>query len=1143
LAIIENGQSQRGWSFSLDAPEHYAIYEQVLRASGRDADSPLRIIAQFAKERPPEENTAFVRREFGGLFRGYLFSQKQLAVGSLPEGLRIAWGDTVETPQAALIPWPDVAETLRGMLLRGEYMPQGVLDQAFGHEALEAADALWEMHRDSADDIVIFENEDMFKGGHPDSTARIAEQLKDPEAHASIVATIKAFAGVYEQNRNVMRFHQYSPQRILRQIEDVQAPHTSFEATPGFAYQPPPIFISQDEVDKVLRDDHIADQRFATFQYFTQEHTPKEQADYLKNRYGTGGRYDNVLGQWHDSKGIKLSHGNLSEPDTVLILTWPKAAKRVAQLIAADRFLSPADKEKYPQYLVEQERLAAQREQRAYIEMMAPLPSAEKRDTLSLRLVGYINSLPQYEKRILGEHGLDGFHVPEIEQIDALLRSPQQTQQLMDAFRNIWGAASGIFERNMARSLGDELREIYPMEYIFKPGDMVHIGGERYEVLSLDDTEARLTDPKMPLVPVVYSRDDFNRRLADSNQNDRFLRVDTNAPAKLLPDEAAPAAIPDVPMEYRYGMGSEVWLDDGDYVVFTASDSEVHLYNPRFPILMRNMPPVEFEQMLAENPANDYLLEPVEEAQEEPAPEAEPALSPEAPRILYKKYLPILLEEIRKGELYPYLRERDTDAYDAEVSVGSELDSLADSIREDDPAFFEAYDSLPQFREWLAYDIFDRTYQDMPLESRDSLARNEVKSDCPAWAQRPPLLEQVREELYLRGFAVSEELIADGIEDTGAQDGRGDFLAVADFIEREYLSEDEPEPDLEGADIPERTEHDAFNEYAVMFIRQVYDDEAYRNARANSDEQNAQTECYAAVDRIMQSIGVDDLELYKLYYDTPGFRERMQAYVFRRTYTDTQREIARVLRPARARKTAAQRNYEFLAQLAPEILSGEADYLRLTSGAGMMPLHIDRLNRISLSVSHYYEQGGDRMADPDMIFDFDREAGTLNARTFQQSGLGVFQEVEAEDGRINTALERQLNTFTSQWFRNIRNQGYRREVMIVRYADDALELVYGEDGQVRDISGEVSLIEAYTREHGIVIPSEKETAPAPQPGYEGWSEPATEDNAPEHPGEPSDDVNAYLPEAAPAPEQEDDFDPHSMLRQEIIYEGRRFCIC
>ena len=41
----------------------------------------------------------------------------------------------------------------------------------------------------------------------------------------------------------------------------------------------------------------------------------------------------------------------------------------------------------------------------------------------------------------------------------------------------------------------------------------------------------------------------------------------------------------------------------------------------------------------------------------------------------------------------------------------------------------------------------------------------------------------------------------------------------------------------------------------------------------------------------------------------------------------------------------------------------------------------------------------------------------------------------------------------------------------------------------------------------------------PQPGFEQWSEPATPDNTPDNPGEPSDDVAAYLPEQGEPPQE------------------------
>lgn len=44
--------------------------------------------------------------------------------------------------------------------------------------------------------------------------------------------------------------------------------------------------------------------------------------------------------------------------------------------------------------------------------------------------------------------------------------------------------------------------------------------------------------------------------------------------------------------------------------------------------------------------------------------------------------------------------------------------------------------------------------------------------------------------------------------------------------------------------------------------------------------------------------------------------------------------------------------------------------------------------------------------------------------------------------------------------------------------------------------------------------------PEPQPGFEEWSEPATANNAPDNPGEPSDDIDAYLPPQGDPPAQQ-----------------------
>jgi antirestriction protein ArdC len=76
----------------------------------------------------------------------------------------------------------------------------------------------------------------------------------------------------------------------------------------------------------------------------------------------------------------------------------------------------------------------------------------------------------------------------------------------------------------------------------------------------------------------------------------------------------------------------------------------------------------------------------------------------------------------------------------------------------------------------------------------------------------------------------------------------------------------------------------------------------------------------------------------------------------------------------------------------------------------------------------------------------------------------------------------------------------------------AAELITEIDGHFTELQKD----REQTTEH------EQQAAPEPQPGYEEWSEPATPENAPDNPGEPSDDISAYLPEQGdpePQPEQ------------------------
>lgn len=116
-----------------------------------------------------------------------------------------------------------------------------------------------------------------------------------------------------------------------------------------------------------------------------------------------------------------------------------------------------------------------------------------------------------------------------------------------------------------------------------------------------------------------------------------------------------------------------------------------------------------------------------------------------------------------------------------------------------------------------------------------------------------------------------------------------------------------------------------------------------------------------------------------------------------------------------------------------------ADHQRLEAGAGMMPLVIEKCRVTSagtiFSLSHYGEQNGDLMADPDMTF---LQGGETSADffplSFRNDYLGMDRPavVWAEDGSIKGVYvkeQRNEATFAGQWLVNIKDQGYKPVVV------------------------------------------------------------------------------------------------------------------
>ena len=340
------------------------VVDEVLRVGGNREGSQLRIIYIFMIEQTPEEYTEFVRREYGTGGKGLVIDGTEYSVWFDELGMQVAVGHTVTDRilDKVFLSWEEVSGRIHQLLRQGEYAPQVVLDAARLNALEEHATVLAYMKHDMAEGVaeIVFGDTEIFHHGFPDTVKNLSELLAQPEYLSEINERLEGAALAYAEDKDIMRFHFYRPDKVSAQFKKFAKEAVPFGARDGFAWEEHPLFITQDEIDSFLaRGGSYSDGRLSTYAFYLQNKTEKEMADFLKERYGTGG-CSHALDGADDShadyngKGLKLARGSFGNPDTQVLLKWPQVAKRVTYLIENDKFLKAADYSRMPGYEREQ---------------------------------------------------------------------------------------------------------------------------------------------------------------------------------------------------------------------------------------------------------------------------------------------------------------------------------------------------------------------------------------------------------------------------------------------------------------------------------------------------------------------------------------------------------------------------------------------------------------------------------------------------------------------------------------------------------------------------------------------------------------------------------------------------------------------
>ncbi|WP_425323455.1 DEAD/DEAH box helicase family protein [Anaerosolibacter sp.] len=194
------------------------------------------------------------------------------------------------------------------------------------------------------------------------------------------------------------------------------------------------------------------------------------------------------------------------------------------------------------------------------------------------------------------------------------------------------------------------------------------------------------------------------------------------------PAPSEPELPPRENSHYAFSLGGTVYLGADEYEILSFDNNTVYLRDMKFPLFSKEFARSDFDRILRENPLNDHLITPEQSAKEK--------TETPSPRELYLTYLPDMVRRVQNDEVYSYLRDRNTDADSAKQELDSAIARIVLSMKEDHPDFYEAYNSLPQFKEWFNEDVFQRTYQDYLTEKNDSITLHADDPDAPEWVRQ-----------------------------------------------------------------------------------------------------------------------------------------------------------------------------------------------------------------------------------------------------------------------------------------------------------------------------------------------------------------------------------------------------------------------
>ena len=341
--------------------------DSILRSGGGRDNSRKRIYAKYQQGKSPEEMTEFLKNEYKTTGKGFEFDGNPVSLWFDEMGMRIGYGTSAKENTLAVMSWSEVESHIRVMVENGTYMSANEVFLVDAVERERIATDINNFFRDGISEMP--ESLELKFSNYPASMERLCELLSTTEGRELIKDELEQAKAQLDSGEKQIKWRYVKrPDYLLEQLADLDVVKKEFP-TPDTVEVRNEDFITQDEIDyRLAEGSGFEHGKFRIYEYFMEGHDKKDNIDFLKNEYGTGGSSHALPGsdrahEDHDAKGIRLEKGNYGSPYAKVLLNWNVVEKRIRELVQADKYLSPEGKEAYAQYKQEQAEKAMRKEQ------------------------------------------------------------------------------------------------------------------------------------------------------------------------------------------------------------------------------------------------------------------------------------------------------------------------------------------------------------------------------------------------------------------------------------------------------------------------------------------------------------------------------------------------------------------------------------------------------------------------------------------------------------------------------------------------------------------------------------------------------------------------------------------------------------